>query len=36
MVIGSVEELLAKTKKSGNTYIVMRHGEAQSNVDAYI
>lgn len=33
MVIGSVEELLKKTKKSGNTYYVMRHGEAQSNVE---
>ncbi len=32
MVIGSVDELLAKTKKSGNRYFVMRHGEAQSNV----
>ncbi len=33
MVLGSVEELLQKTKKSGNTYLVMRHGEAQHNVD---
>jgi isoleucyl-tRNA synthetase len=33
MVIGSVEELLKKTKRSGNTYLVMRHGEAQSNVE---
>jgi isoleucyl-tRNA synthetase len=33
MVVGSVEELLKKTKKSGNTYFVMRHGQAQSNVD---
>lgn len=32
MVIGSVDELLAKTKRSGNRYFVMRHGEAQSNV----
>jgi len=32
MVVGSVEELLSKTKKSGNRYFVMRHGEAQSNV----
>ncbi|MES2225416.1 MAG: class I tRNA ligase family protein [Patescibacteria group bacterium] len=31
-VIGSVEELKARTKKSGNTYSVLRHGEAQSNV----
>ncbi len=32
IVIGSIEELLQKTKKSGNTYFVMRHGEAQSNL----
>ncbi len=32
MVIGSLEELLSKTKKSGNKYFVMRHGQAQSNV----
>lgn len=33
MVVGSLDDLLAKTKKSGNSYFVMRHGEAQSNVD---
>ncbi len=32
MVVGSIDDLLAKTKKSGNKYFVMRHGEAQSNV----
>ncbi len=32
IVVSSVEELLKKTKKSGNTYTIMRHGEAQSNV----
>ena len=31
-VIGSLEELQNKTKKSGNTYLVMRHGESESNV----
>lgn len=31
-VIGSLEELKSHTKKSGNTYFVMRHGEAESNV----
>ncbi len=31
-VIGSLEELKAHTKKSGNTYFVMRHGEAEHNV----
>lgn len=32
VTIGSVEELKRRTKKSGNTYIVMRHGEAENNV----
>jgi len=31
-VIGSLEELKARTKKSGNTYFVMRHGEAENNL----
>ena len=31
LVIGAVEELKQRTKKSGNTYFVMRHGRAQSN-----
>jgi len=30
-VIGSMEELRERTKKSGNRYFVMRHGEATSN-----
>ncbi len=30
-VIGSVEELKKYTKKSGNQYFVMRHGEARNN-----
>ncbi|HVV15248.1 MAG TPA: class I tRNA ligase family protein [Candidatus Paceibacterota bacterium] len=33
MVVGSVEELLKKTKRSGNKYFVMRHGEARHNVE---
>lgn len=33
MVIGSLKELRAKTRRSGNTYFVMRHAQAQSNVD---
>ena len=33
MVVGSIEELLEKTKKSGNKYFVMRHGEAMHNVN---
>ena len=31
-VIGSLEELKKKTKKSGNKYFVMRHGEAGNNI----
>ncbi len=32
IVVGSLDELLTKTKKSGNRYFVMRHGEALSNL----
>lgn len=31
LVVGSVEELKRHTKKSGNTYFMMRHGEAGNN-----
>lgn len=31
-VIGSLSELKERTKKSGNTYYIMRHGEAVNNV----
>jgi isoleucyl-tRNA synthetase len=31
-VLGSLNELRARTKKSGNTYLVVRHGQAESNV----
>ncbi len=31
-IIGSLEELKKHTKKSGNKYIAMRHGEAENNV----
>ncbi|MEK7642674.1 MAG: class I tRNA ligase family protein [Patescibacteria group bacterium] len=31
VVIGSIDELKSKTKKSGNKYFVMRHGEAEHN-----
>jgi len=30
-VIGSLNELRAHTKRSGNTYFMMRHGEAENN-----
>lgn len=36
MVIGSLEELKAHTKKSGNTYFIMRHGEASNNLTSTI
>ncbi len=32
LVVDSVEMLKSHTKKSGNTYFVMRHGEAEGNV----
>ncbi len=32
MVIGSVEELKKRSKRSGNQYFVMRHGESVNNV----
>ncbi len=31
-VIGSLDDLKSKTKKSGNKYFVARHGQAESNV----
>ena len=35
-VFGSLAELREHTKKSGNTYIFLRHGEADSNVEHVI
>ena len=35
-VIGSLEELQAHTKKSGNTYFVMRHGTTENNLKRII
>lgn len=32
MVVGSVDEIKQRVKKSGNTYFVMRHGRADNNV----
>lgn len=32
LVIGSIAELKTYTKKSGNSYFVMRHGETENNV----
>ncbi len=32
IIIGSLEELKKYTKRSGNRYFVMRHGEAENNV----
>lgn len=30
--VNSLEDLKSKTKKSGNTYFVMRHGQAENNI----
>ena len=35
LVIGSIDELKKYTKKSGNTYFVMRHGEADGNAQGF-
>ncbi|MEK7144726.1 MAG: class I tRNA ligase family protein [Patescibacteria group bacterium] len=35
-VIGSLDELKARTKKSGNKYFVMRHGESEKNISGLI
>ena len=35
-VVGSVDELLALVRKSGNRYFVMRHGEARSNAEGFV
>ncbi len=35
-IAGSVDELLSMVRKSGNTYTVMRHGEARSNVEGFL
>ncbi|MBU6321044.1 MAG: class I tRNA ligase family protein [Patescibacteria group bacterium] len=32
IVVGSIDELKKRTKKSGNRYFVMRHGESEGNV----
>ena len=32
LFVSSIEDLKAKTKKSGNSYFIMRHGEAGNNV----
>ncbi len=31
-IVGSIDELKRHIKKSGNTYFVMRHGEAENNI----
>ena len=36
MVVGSLEELKARTKKSGNRYFTLRHGDADSNISKTI
>ena len=34
-VAGSVNDLLAMVRRSGNRYFVMRHGEANNNIESY-
>ncbi len=34
-VVGSIEDLKEKTKKSGNKYFAMRHGQADNNVNDF-
>ncbi len=36
MFVNSIDDLKAKTKKSGNKYFVMRHGGAESNIKGII
>jgi len=36
VVVGSIDDLRAHTKKSGNHYILMRHGESESNTSGVI
>jgi isoleucyl-tRNA synthetase len=36
LVIGSIDELKDKVKSSGNTYFVMRHGQAHNNVNRIV
>ncbi|MFZ2886293.1 MAG: class I tRNA ligase family protein [Minisyncoccia bacterium] len=36
MVIGSLDEIKQRAKKSGNTYFLMRHGETTANVENII
>ena len=36
IAIGSIEELRRYTKRSGNTYLVMRHGTADSNINGIV
>ena len=36
LVVGSVEELKSHTKKSGNKYFLMRHGQSEGNAKGYL
>src|SRR3989344_5720292 len=35
-VVGSVDELLSLVPRSGNTYRILRHGEARSNIEQFL
>ena len=36
MVVGGLDEIKKRVKKSGNTYFVMRHGECEGNVKEFV
>lgn len=36
MVIGGLDEIKQRVKKSGNTYFLMRHGKAKGNVEGFL
>lgn len=36
VIVGSIEELKKRVKKSGNRYYAMRHGEAKSNIEGIV
>ncbi len=36
LIIGSVEELTTRTKRNGNRFLVMRHGEAETNATGIV
>ncbi len=35
-IVSSVNELLSMVRRSGNTYFILRHGEARSNIENFV